>query len=230
MPLGAASPAGSPPPICFACGRLFLHEKIPQIDTVPSVRAGGTAPRVDLAGSCARWVHAEPTCPHSIPPRCPPRGPSFTPWFCREGDEPGPSCFHVPEPRELVPIAAKVQACSGWGCRALFHPHCTKGLGALLAPFPPRGSPQQNLLLSSFPPPPPQAFGCSQLPAASAGARAQKMQQNSPGSRCWPQPTQLLPATTTGFRFFLLKPPGWFIPVPMSGQLLGIRAWESFIC
>lgn len=49
---GAASPPpGSFPPSCSTCGRLFLHEKIPHVDTVPSVRACGIAPRLDLAGS-----------------------------------------------------------------------------------------------------------------------------------------------------------------------------------
>lgn len=224
MPLGAASPAGSPPPICFACGRLFLHEKIPQIDTVPSVRASGTAPRVDLAGSCARWVRAEPTCPHSIPPRgvrASRRG------FAGREMNLGPAAFTCQSPRSLFPLLQRCWRAQAGGAEPSFIPTAQRDWGLCSPPSHPEAPPSRT---SSSPPSPPQAFGCSQLPAASAGARAQKMQQNSPGSRCWPQPTQLLPATTTGFRFFLLKPPGWFIPVPMSGQLLGIRAWESFIC
>lgn len=90
LSLGAAAPAGSYPP-SSACGRLFLHEKIPQVDTVPSVKGSGTGPRLDLARctltSMLGWS-LPATSQSSL---------SFKQSFCREGEQPEPHRLHLPE-------------------------------------------------------------------------------------------------------------------------------------
>lgn len=65
-----------------------------------------------------------------------------------------------------------------------------------------------------------------QLPAASAGLGHVEHSKTHqvPGAGL------SQPNFSPRLSFFLLKPLGWFTLMPMSEQLQGIRAWESFIC
>lgn len=224
------------PPICRACGRLFLYEKIPQIDTVPSVRAGGIAPRLDLE----LWVRAELPLPQSIPPWCQ-KGRSFPEFFCRERSPAQVEGVFFPPCTKAVPF---------WGLFTALRPLCNKLLAELCSVLTPvciwevfsnfndfrrRHSPQggcpgcTHLLPAEtlprwVPPPPPQAFWIFHLPAASRRAQAPKAQK-TPGDA----PSQArLPLLHD--RIPLLKPPGWFTlrPCPNSYRERGLG--KGFIC
>lgn len=67
------------------------------------------------------------------------------------------------------------------------------------------------------------------LPAAFRGASAPKTQKTQQAPRVGLSQTKFLPPHTH-LLFFLLNSSGQFTLVPMSEQLLGIWAWESFIC
>lgn len=107
-------------PSALLVGDSFFMRRFPKSILCPLSKPAASVPGWIWPGAAQSWVRAELPFSKSSHPAVCQKGLSFKQSFRREGDQPGPNHFHVPEPNTggrvfLQPCAKAVQRVQSWG-------------------------------------------------------------------------------------------------------------------